>query len=140
MVRFLLAVFVTLLFCNTAQATDGHKLDALHRAAKKGVAEAQLELASHYMMGQGVVQNPKTARNWYEKAADQGHPRAQTMLGLLYINGMGVKAKGKARFDTRELGTFDGFLTIADGFKIQASIAGSYSRSKVNSTRSGKIA
>ena len=38
------------------------------------------------------------ARNWYEKAAVQGHANAQNSLGVLYDNGHGVAQDyGQAR-------------------------------------------
>jgi uncharacterized protein len=91
MVRFLLAGLFAMLLFGSAQAADDPALGALQRAAEKGAATAQLELASHYMMGRGIAQDPKIARVWYEKAANQGNLKAQTILGLLYANGTGVK-------------------------------------------------
>ena len=43
-----------------------------------------------YHNGQGVPQDYAQARQWYEKAAAQGHEQAQSNLGLLYANGLGV--------------------------------------------------
>jgi len=80
-----------MLFFGSAQSADAPALGGLHRAAEKGAAAAQLELASYYMMGKGIAQDPKIARVWYEKAANQGNLKAQTILGLLYANGTGVK-------------------------------------------------
>lgn len=74
------------------RAEGGGRLTALHRAAEVGIAEAQTELASHYLLGKKVTKNPSLARHWYEKAVDQGYPQAQTVLGWLYLGGTGVKA------------------------------------------------
>ena len=43
-----------------------------------------------YADGWGVQQDYKTAVMWYTKAAEQGHARAQTVLGTMYANGEGV--------------------------------------------------
>jgi TPR repeat protein len=43
-----------------------------------------------YAKGRGVPQNYVAAREWYEKAAAQGHTWAQAQLGQLYANGQGV--------------------------------------------------
>jgi TPR repeat protein len=37
-----------------------------------------------------VTQDYVGAREWYEKAAEKGFPRAMGNLGLLYANGQGV--------------------------------------------------
>ena len=43
-----------------------------------------------YQEGRGVTQNDKLALEWFRKAADQGHVRAQTNLGVIYATGRGV--------------------------------------------------
>jgi clan AA aspartic protease (TIGR02281 family) len=43
-----------------------------------------------YANGQGVPQDYKQAVAWWRKAADHGHPDAQTNLGLMYELGLGV--------------------------------------------------
>jgi hypothetical protein len=43
-----------------------------------------------YDIGEGVPENNAEAVNWYRKAADQGHAKAQFNLGLMYNNGEGV--------------------------------------------------
>ena len=44
-----------------------------------------------YYQGEGVKQNYSKAREWFEKAAKQGHARAQFNLGFMYANGSGVE-------------------------------------------------
>ena len=44
-----------------------------------------------YYQGEGVKQNYSKAREWFEKAAKQGHARAQFNLGFMYANGLGVE-------------------------------------------------
>jgi TPR repeat protein len=41
-------------------------------------------------IGHGVPRDYVKARQWYEKAADQGHAGAQYNLGVLYAEGLGV--------------------------------------------------
>jgi len=63
--------------------------------AEKGNAFAQLHVGLMYKEGRGVLQNDKEAFNWLEKAAeqnnaDQTQSAAQTELGKLYANGIGI--------------------------------------------------
>ena len=53
-------------------------------------AYAQYFLARMYATGQGVEKDPKTAAEWYRKAAEQGVADAQYRLGALYESGDGV--------------------------------------------------
>jgi len=50
------------------------------RAAKKGDARAQYNLALAYLEGEGARQNLSRAKHWLKKAANQGHRRASTVL------------------------------------------------------------
>ena len=43
-----------------------------------------------YYVGRGVTQDYATAAGWLRKAAEQGLPFAQTLLGFIYANGQGV--------------------------------------------------
>ena len=45
-------------------------------ATRQGVAEAQFNLGALYAHGQGVEQSFETAREWWMKAAEQGHEKA----------------------------------------------------------------
>jgi len=65
----------------------GPDLEGWRRAALRGEAGAQTMLASMYYLGQGVPADPEAARAWYRKAADQGDPRAQTIMGLMSQDG-----------------------------------------------------
>tara|TARA_Y100001934_G_C11918003_1_gene569869 strand:- start:355 stop:660 length:306 start_codon:yes stop_codon:yes gene_type:complete len=44
-----------------------------------------------YGKGEGTVQDHKESVKWYQKAAAQGHAKAQYTLGFIYGNGQGVK-------------------------------------------------
>ena len=50
----------------------------------KESADAQVELAVLYDRGLGVIKDDTKAVELARKAADQGHSRGQTILGLLY--------------------------------------------------------
>jgi TPR repeat protein len=55
-------------------------------------AEAQFERGKALMWGlDGVEKDPAAAIEWFHLAAEQGHPRAQTQLGMAYQLGRGVR-------------------------------------------------
>src|SRR5262249_41653075 len=60
------------------------------KAARRGYAPAQVNLAVIYLHGWGASQNYRAALHWLNAAAQQGHPRAYANLGILYMNGWGV--------------------------------------------------
>ena len=66
------------------------ELQMLRTDATRSVVEAQDLLGTLYAEGRGVPQDYSKARQWWEKAAQQGSPTAQNDLGLLYVNGQGV--------------------------------------------------
>ena len=72
----------------------GNKAEGLRliqRAADAGSAEGQHRLALVFINGDaGVARNPAQAIQLFEKAAAQGHRRAQLNLGTLYFRGQGV--------------------------------------------------
>jgi len=66
------------------QAGDDARAVAIWRPlAAAGYADAQYNLAQAYRLGRGVAMDPKAARDWYRKAAEQDHPQAQANYGLL---------------------------------------------------------
>ncbi len=71
----------------------------LIKKAKRGNKERQYELAQKSASGyKDIKQDEEQAFYWYQQAANQGHVKAQGMLGLFYKNGIGtevdiVKAK-----------------------------------------------
>lgn len=80
----------------TVARDDKEAVYWFRNAAKKGLAEAQYNLAVTYATGTaGVKYNPATAAEWYQKAAEQGLAEAQYNLGTMYGAGHGV-----ARNDT----------------------------------------
>jgi TPR repeat protein len=65
-----------------AQAAEWYR-----RAADKGHAGAQMNLAMMYFDGQGVARNVPQAIAWYEKAAGSGDAVAMLNLGSIYEDG-----------------------------------------------------
>jgi hypothetical protein len=54
--------------------------------------DEQFMLGLGYALGRdGHRKNPRRAMKWFRKAAAQGHPRAQTQLGMAYLLGRGVQ-------------------------------------------------
>jgi TPR repeat protein len=45
----------------------------------------------HYLIGRGVAQNYTTARKYFERAAAQNNPYAESELGFMYTAGLGVE-------------------------------------------------
>ncbi len=66
--------------------------------ANQGNATAQNELASMYVLGQGVTQDYDKGYFWFQKAADQGDGRAIFNLGVLHENGWGRPKDEKQAF------------------------------------------
>jgi TPR repeat protein len=60
------------------------------KAAQRGHAEAQRNLAIMFKNGQGVAQNDAEAVRWLRKAADQGHTIAQRNLAIMLEAGRGM--------------------------------------------------
>lgn len=65
-------------------AGDYHKaLSEWRPLANRGNANAQYNMGQAYKLGRGVPADAAIARSWFEKAAQQGHERAQSNLGLI---------------------------------------------------------
>lgn len=70
---------------------DKLPLDQLRNMAKGGNMHAQNELGLAYVFGTKTGQtNLVLAREWFERAAEQGLPAAQCNLASLYLGGRGV--------------------------------------------------
>ncbi len=65
-------------------------IEGLRAKAEGGVPQAQKDLGSAYVKGQGVAQSYVEAAKWYLKAAGQGNAGAQAAIGELYQAGQGV--------------------------------------------------
>ena len=62
----------------------------LRHLAQGGDAAAQNELGLLYYEGKGVPQSHRKAKEWFDKAVEQGHTGAQVNLGTLYLRGEGA--------------------------------------------------
>src|SRR5688572_25623350 len=58
--------------------------------AEAGNARAQTQLGYMHQFGNGVAQDFLVASVWYKRAAAQGEPQGQYLLGHLYDKGLGV--------------------------------------------------
>lgn len=90
-------------------------LDELRVMAAQGNVEAQAGLGELYFCGgQGVTADRGLAVEWLGKAAEQGQPRAQFLLGISYANGRGVERNPfeAAKWYRRAALQGDGFAQI----------------------------
>ena len=78
----------------------------LRRLADAGDAQAQYLLASFYLNGLSGPPDPLLAREWFERAASQGHARAAFSLANLLSNAAPPDPQGASHWLTRarELG------------------------------------
>jgi len=60
-------------------------------SAQGGDKVAQTNVGEIYEKGAGTAPDYANAALWYQKASDQGYPRALINLGFLYENGRGVR-------------------------------------------------
>ncbi len=61
-------------------ACERMSISELRKAAEQGDAEAQFKLGEVYMQGKEIPRNDAEFVKWWRKAAEQGHPAAQTGL------------------------------------------------------------
>jgi hypothetical protein len=88
-------------------------LDWLQSAAESGIADAQYELGRNLIHGNqqlGIEKNSKNTRQWWEKAADNGHGRAMEELAWRYTQG----TEGFPRDPARAISLLE---KIADGYR-----------------------
>lgn len=58
-------------------------IDILIRSAQNGDSEAQFTLGLKYFVGSEVEKNNELACKWFQKAKEQGHPKAGHFLVLV---------------------------------------------------------
>lgn len=93
------AVFLSA--CSAEQAPDITVKDEAVRVrilktyerAQAGEAEAQNSIGKAYAIGDGLRKDEDKAREWFERAAEQGHPVAQYNMYLLLTQGVDVSEK-----------------------------------------------
>ena len=84
------------------------------RQHTRGKKEAHYRVGLQYECGDGVAKDSVQAARWYQKAAEQGHPRAQFKFGT-YVD-MGVAL-------TSHLKSVDWFKKAADQGDAEAQLA-----------------
>lgn len=98
--RVCLCIVILLLFGRVAIPTAAQQtstdltqldIDTLTQQANAGDPDAEYEMGCRYGDGnKGVSQDRAQAFNWYIKAANQGHIKAETLVGYYYDNGIGT--------------------------------------------------
>lgn len=84
-------LLLTVLLVIASGCDSGRKsMRELMEAAEEGDAEAQCRLGEEYKVTPEVEGHEEKAAEWWRKAAVQGHPRAQHLLGLAYGWGKGL--------------------------------------------------
>ncbi len=79
--------------------SDTDAIELFIEAAEAGDSDAQCSLGDIYLEGAaGIESNPKAMLQWYGRAANQHHPKAQYMLGKLLAEGKQVAQNDEAAF------------------------------------------
>ena len=88
----LLALFAYVIYIPSSHGLSPNEEEVarLQTDAQHGAIKAEIELAAHYLTGNGVPQDASLAALWYEKAAQSGNPDAQNQIGYFYQDGIGV--------------------------------------------------
>lgn len=74
---------------------DGRAADGTKNGADKTAAEAAGFIGRMYLRGDGVVQNFDKAKAWFERGKSHGDAQSQWGLGLMLLNGHGVRRNVK---------------------------------------------
>ena len=77
-------VVALLLLAGVASAQTAQEVAALRKQAQAGDAASQVSLGRMYLDGKGVPLDMSQGVMWLGKAAEQGHPHAQYLLGVVY--------------------------------------------------------
>ena len=142
--KFLVCIFLSF-FCVFAQAQEFLSLDDLIdnmitgigmdsrtvvkrlKAAEQGDTNAQLELAgvyfrAHYSkeLGGKVSDELKQSFYWFEKAAKQGNPEAQTILGTIYCCSNSLDFRAKKGFFFKKPLVYKSYPTALEWFEKAA--------------------
>lgn len=74
---------------------DGRAAEAKGNGADKTAAEAAGYIGRMYLRGDGVTQNFDKAKAWFERGKAHGDPQSQWGLGIMLLNGFGVRRNVK---------------------------------------------
>lgn len=74
----------------TVEDNEAQALNEYEKAALKGDALGQYNLALMYLYGKGIPVNYSKAKELLAEAANQGIPEAMNQLGAIYFNGLGI--------------------------------------------------
>jgi hypothetical protein len=69
---------------------DESNLETIQTQAADGIAQAQFELGLLYSHGKSVSIDTAEAATWLQKAAENNHMAAMTLLAWMYVHGEGV--------------------------------------------------
>ncbi len=106
-------LYLFMMKSSMADYKSSSALDWLQSAAESGIADAQYELGRNLIHGNqqlGIEKNSKNARQWWEKAADNGHGRAMEELAWRYTQG----TEGFPRDPARAISLLE---KIANGYR-----------------------
>ena len=95
--------FLVLFLALPCAVLCAQNIDELKALADKGDAEAQYKLAFCYEAGEGVEKDDATAFLWGKKAAEQGHAKAQNLVGVLLEGGLGGAGRRLGAVQPRQL-------------------------------------
>jgi hypothetical protein len=70
-----------------------------YKLAEQGNPEAQYKVGEMYELGRGVVADKERAREWFDKAAKQGHQKSSYRLLYLDIEKNGMNPQRKQQLD-----------------------------------------
>ena len=83
----LLLISAGFVISSASKGPDVRLFQFAKRQAERGNLKAQYDLALLYANGKGTATNETEAMKWIRKAAAQGEPRSQALLGASYANG-----------------------------------------------------
>src|ERR1700733_13385002 len=79
-IRFLVVIATVAFAFGGVSPSNAADIAALQEQAQRGDVDAQIDLAEAYMDSG----NAADAQNWMLRAAEEGSPRAENLLGILY--------------------------------------------------------
>ncbi len=86
-------VWATLAVANGESTAAAKRAMVEKRMSAEQLADAQYGVGVAYVSGQGIAPNPQRSREWFLKAATQGHARSQYQIGDSYDKGSGGVAQ-----------------------------------------------